>query len=94
MAKDKRASFIKLAEKRTNEAVEIFRKIGNLSNKSNYEYTETDIQKIFDCLQTTLNETRNRYQIASVGKKRFSLVQTSGENMPFEGEYPKKGNES
>ena len=49
--KDKRESFVRLAEGRVNRAVKDIRLIGNLSNRSAYSYTEDDIKKIFRVLQ-------------------------------------------
>ena len=54
--------FRRLAEKRTNNLLEGFRKLGNLSNKSNYEYTDKQVKKIFAALSKELNKTKNLFQ--------------------------------
>jgi len=53
MVKDaeKRKKFIKLAEGRTQLALDGIRKIGNLSNKRAYEYSPDDIKKIIKALK-------------------------------------------
>jgi len=43
---DKREKFVELAEKRVTRAIKDLRLIGNLSNKNNYSYTDSDVQKI------------------------------------------------
>ena len=47
---DKREKFVELAEKRVTRAIKDLRLIGNLSNKNNYAYTESDVQKIISHL--------------------------------------------
>jgi hypothetical protein len=54
--KEDRESFKRLATKRTNKALKHVRLIGNLSNRSNYYYTESDVKKIFTALRTSINE--------------------------------------
>lgn len=59
--KDKRAKFVELAENRVNRAIKDFRLIGNLSNRSAYEFTEDDIRKIFRVLQKELDGAKGRF---------------------------------
>ena len=40
-----RAKFVELAEKRVTRAIKDLRLISNLSNRSNYSYSEEDVQK-------------------------------------------------
>ena len=47
----KRDKFVELAEKRVTKTIKDLRLIGNLSNKNNYSYTESDIQKITQALE-------------------------------------------
>lgn len=51
-----RDKFVELAQKRVTKAIKDLRLIGNLSNKTNYNYTEADAKKIFSVLE---NEVRN-----------------------------------
>ena len=48
MSKIKRDNFIRLAENRTNKLLDMIRLLGNLSNTSNYSYTNEDVEKIFN----------------------------------------------
>ena len=47
-----------LAEKRVNRAIKNIKLIGNLSNKSNYSYTEHDARKIHAALKKALDEMK------------------------------------
>ena len=57
----KRERFIRLAEGRINVILEQLRKLGNLSNERNYEYTEEDIDKMFSVLNKALKNARALY---------------------------------
>lgn len=59
--KDKRESFVKLAEGRVNRALKDIRLIGNLSNRSAYSYSDEDVKKIFRALQRELELARSRF---------------------------------
>ena len=47
-----RAKFVELAEKRVVRTIRDMRLIGNLSNRSNYSYTDDDVRKIMKALRT------------------------------------------
>lgn len=57
----KRDKFVELANNRVNRAIKDIRLIGNLSNKSAYEFTDEDIRKIFKTLQRELESSRSRF---------------------------------
>ena len=59
--KDKRESFVRLAEGRVNRAVKDIRLIGNLSNRSAYSYSDEDVKKIFSALQREIELARSRF---------------------------------
>lgn len=59
--KDKRESFVRLAEARMNRALKDIRLIGNLSNKSAYSYTEEDVKKMFRALQREIESSRSKF---------------------------------
>jgi len=61
MRKDDRDNFKRLAEQRVNKAIKQLRLVGNLSNRSNYDYTEKDVEKIFSTLGTELKASRARF---------------------------------
>lgn len=57
----RRDKFKRLATQRVNNALKQIELIGNLGNKSNYDYTEEDIRKIFSELDKALRETRSKF---------------------------------
>ena len=57
----KRERFVRLAEARTNKILKMIELLGNLSNKSSYEYTEEDIQLIYKRIMDELNVSRERF---------------------------------
>lgn len=59
--RDKRAKFRKLAESRVNRAIKDLRLIGNLSNKSAYDFEDDDIRKIFRVLHRELEGAKGRF---------------------------------
>jgi transcription elongation GreA/GreB family factor len=57
-----RAKFVELAEKRVCRAIKDIRLIGNLSNKSNYSYTEEDVRKITRALEAEVKKLKQRFE--------------------------------
>ena len=57
----KRDKFLELANNRVNRAIKDIRLIGNLSNRSAYEFGEEDVRKIFRALQKELEGARSRF---------------------------------
>jgi len=72
--KDKRGKFIELATNRVNRTVKDIRLIGNLSNRSAYEYTDEDVKKIARALQRELDLMKLRFAGGNQGGDgEFSL---------------------
>lgn len=69
----KRENFIRLAEGRVTRAIDSIRVIGNLSNRSNYEYTEADSKKIIDALQREINSLKIQFKPKPPSDKGFRL---------------------
>lgn len=69
----KRENFIRLAEGRVTRAIDSIRVIGNLSNRSNYEYTEEDSKRIIDALQREVSELKAQFKPKANTKKGFKL---------------------
>lgn len=67
----KRERFVLLAERRVNRAIDSLRLVGNLSNRSNYEYTDSDVKQIVAALESSLTELRQRFR--SPSSQRESL---------------------
>lgn len=70
----KREKFVQLAEKRVVRTMHDIRLIGNLANKSNYEYYEKDVDKIISALQSEINSLKTQFK-SSTGRNTidFSL---------------------
>ena len=62
MKSNKREKFIRLAQARVERGIKIMRLIGNLSTRSNYEYSEADISKIITALENEIRELRARFK--------------------------------
>jgi hypothetical protein len=57
----RREKFVELAEARVNKTLKDLQLIGNLSNRSAYEFAEADIRKIFSALQKALDTAKARF---------------------------------
>lgn len=57
-----RDKFVELAEKRVSRAIKDIRLIGNLSNKSNYSYTDEDVRKIIRALDAEVKKLKQRFE--------------------------------
>ena len=75
MRDDDRRKFVELAGKRVNRALKDIQLIGNLSNRSNYDYTDEDVAKIIRALQDEVSACRKRFEAASKkgADARFTL---------------------
>lgn len=58
-----RDNFVRLAEARTSKLLKDFELLGNLSNRSNYSYSEEDVKAIFRVLSKRLQETEARFKM-------------------------------
>ena len=63
--------FKRIAAKRTNEILEKIRILGNCSNKSSYEYTEEEVNKIFSEIDKQLKLTKAKFLGGK--RERFKL---------------------
>lgn len=69
-----REKFIELAEKRVSRAIKDIRLIGNLSNRSNYSYTQEDVRKIIGALKGEVDALKARFDATgSDSKPAFKL---------------------
>ena len=69
--KSKEDNFVRLAEARTNKALKSIELIGNLSNRSSYEYSQTQVDAIFSALQSAVSTQKSKFKNSS--KKKFRL---------------------
>lgn len=74
MIDKKRDNFKRLAENRTNKLIDMFNLLGNLSNKSNYSYTEEEVEHIFNTLEKELAKQKEKFLKKEEPKrKKFRL---------------------
>ena len=58
-----------LAEKRTNKVLKDLQLIGNLSNKSNYSYTQADANKIHAAIKKALDSMKARFDAGGAAEE-------------------------
>lgn len=68
---NKEEKFKRIASLRTQKILECIRLLGNCANKSNYNYTDKDIAKIFNIIDAELKEIK--YKFKNHKNKRFTL---------------------
>lgn len=67
----RRERFKRLAEYRTNEVLKRLRVLGNCSNRSAYEYTEEEVNKIFLEIERRVKEVKAKFHFSK--KRDFKL---------------------
>lgn len=71
---NKKENFKRIAEKRTNKILEQISKFQNLTNTSFYEYTDDQIESIFNAIQDELDKQRNFFKNTKKrSQKKFEL---------------------
>ena len=65
--------FKRLAEQRVNVILDKLRLLGQLSNRSNYDYTDGQVETIFKAIQKEFNAAKSKFQKGNKGGKRFTL---------------------
>ena len=74
MLETSREKFVRLTEARVNNLIKTIRLVGNLSNRSNYSYTNKDVDKIFRSIEKELREARARFRTGGrSGDSTFKL---------------------
>lgn len=68
---EKRERFRRLATYRTNQVLRKFKVLGNCANRSAYEYTEEEINKIFSEIERKLKEVKAKFHFPK--NKEFKL---------------------
>lgn len=63
--------FKRIATRRTNNILHHIRLLGNLSNKSTYDYSDDEVNKIFSAIESLLKIAKVKFH--SHKKKEFKL---------------------
>lgn len=72
MAEETRAErFKRLATKRTTNVLTALRVLGNCANRGQYEYTDADVRKIFDAIETQVKTIKAKFR--EPGRFEFRL---------------------
>ncbi len=66
-----RERFKSLAESRTNSILNSLRILSHCSNKTLYEYSNEEIEKIFRAIEESVQEARSKYKDKE--RKKFTL---------------------
>lgn len=69
----KHQRFVRLAEARTNKIIATLRLLGNCSSPAVYEYSTTDVNKIFHAIKDATADAENRFRKKGSGNRRFTL---------------------
>jgi hypothetical protein len=70
MDESRRQRFKRLATRRVNKALNQLRILGNLANKSYYDYSEDDAKRMFKALDSQLKALKGKFH---TGPKKFKL---------------------
>jgi hypothetical protein len=71
---DKHERFLRLAESRTNTVIQKIHLIGNLANRSNYDYNENEVSEIFKAIELEIQRTKKMFEVEFIKKdNRFSF---------------------
>lgn len=69
---EKHENFRRLAPKRTEAVLEALRKLSNLSS-ANYEFHDSEVQKIFEAVEDAVAEARGLFRRNLTKHRRFTL---------------------
>ena len=69
----KREKFVRLAEGRTQSALNSIRKIGNLSNRRAYDYDDADVKKIVRALREAIGDLERKFSTSGDQSDKFKL---------------------
>ena len=59
----KREIFVRLSNNRLNSAIKAIKLVGNLGNKSHYEYNEKDKKIIEEALKEAIKDAMSRFRV-------------------------------
>lgn len=67
----KEERFKRLAEYRTNEVLKRLKVLGNCANRSAYDYSEDEVDKIFSAIEKSVKEIKSKFHFPK--KDKFKL---------------------
>ncbi len=69
----KKEKFIRIAEPRVNKVIDALHVLEHCANTNTYEYSNEDINKIFDTLEAELDKTRRKFIPKEAKTTKFRL---------------------
>lgn len=69
----KKQRFHRIAERRIVQVQRFLNLLGNCGNRNTYDYTEKDIEKVFESLNLSLQAARNKFSLAAEDVKGFKF---------------------
>lgn len=69
----KQENFKRIAENRVNKIIDMISKLENLNNTSFYEYSDEQMENIFNAIQKELDKQKELFKKNKNSKKRFEL---------------------
>ena len=57
----KREKFVRIAEARTNKILNMVDLLGNCSNPSIYEYSQSDVNQIFSAIENAIKDAKKKF---------------------------------
>lgn len=73
MGENKREKFVRLAEDRTNKVIKAIQVLSNCANPGAYEYSDRDVEKIFNALEKELKIARQKFSTGQSSSSVFKL---------------------
>jgi hypothetical protein len=70
---EKRENFVRLAEGRTQIALDAIRKLGNLSNRRAYDFNDADVRKITKALREAISDLERKFGAPNDTSDTFKL---------------------
>lgn len=72
MEETRQQRFKRIAGARTNKILDMLKLLGNCSNTGNYEYSDNDVKKIFNAIESEVKASKAKF-IKSTKKNKFEL---------------------
>ena len=69
----KNEKFIRIAEGRVTKLLSWIRKLDNLSNRGNYEYTDEQVEQMFSAIEAELREVKSHFLRSGKEEKKFKF---------------------
>ena len=69
----RRKRFVRIVETRVNKILYNLDNLGKCSNKKNYQYSDTDVKRVFGAIEKKVKETKELFRTTWKPKNRFKL---------------------